>query len=69
MAAAEQEEHDVFRKWSMWMFAAVNRGAWDEDEAQRWFERWPMYLLEEPKRRKAAGALRSALKSIDDDKL
>lgn len=38
-------------------------------EAQRWFERLPMHLLEEPKRRKVVEALRRALQLIDDDKL
>ena len=38
-------------------------------EAQRWFERLPIYLLEEPKRRKLAQALRRALQLIDQDKL
>jgi hypothetical protein len=38
-------------------------------EAQRWFERLPMYLLEEPKRRKVVEALRRALQLIDEDKL
>ena len=38
-------------------------------EAQRWFERLPIYLLEEPKRRKVVEALRRALQLIDEDKL
>ena len=32
----------------------------DSGECQRWFDRLPMYLLEEPKRRKVVSALRSA---------
>ena len=38
-------------------------------EAQRWFERLPMHLLEEPKRRKVVEVLRRALQLINDDKL
>ena len=38
-------------------------------EAQRWFERLPMHLLEEPKRRKVLEALTRALQLIDEDKL
>ena len=38
-------------------------------EAQRWFERLPMHLLEEPKRRKVVEALRRALQLINEDKL
>ena len=33
----------------------------DHWEAQRWFERLPMYLLEEPKRKKVVKALNQAL--------
>lgn len=41
-------------------------GAADHWEAQRWFERLPMYLLEEPKRVKVLKALRRALKFAED---
>ncbi len=37
-------------------------GAADHWEVQRWFEQLPMYLLEEPKRRKVIAALSQALK-------
>jgi hypothetical protein len=37
-------------------------GAADHWEVQRWFEQLPMYLLEEPKRRKVVAALSEALK-------
>jgi hypothetical protein len=36
-------------------------GSADHWEAQRWFEKLPMYLLEEPKRSKVVKALRRAL--------
>ena len=32
----------------------------DQSETQRWFERLPMYLLEEPKRKKVVAALTKA---------
>jgi len=38
-------------------------------EAQRWFERLPMHLPEESKRRKVVDALTRALQLIDEDKL
>jgi hypothetical protein len=38
-------------------------------EAQRRFERLPMHLFEEPKRRKVLEALTRALQLIDEDKL
>jgi hypothetical protein len=38
-------------------------------KAQRWFERLPIHLLEEPKRRKVVEALSRALQLIDEDKL
>ena len=38
-------------------------------EAQRWFERLAMHLLDEPKRRKLVEALTRALQLIDEDKL
>jgi hypothetical protein len=34
----------------------------DHGERQRWFERLPMYLLEEPKRKKVVAALRQAFR-------
>jgi len=34
-------------------------------EAQRWFERLPLYLREEPKRVKVVEALREALRQIE----
>jgi hypothetical protein len=40
----------------------VSIGAADHWEVQRWFELLPMYLLEEPKRRKVIAALSEALK-------
>jgi hypothetical protein len=33
----------------------------DSSECQRWFDRLPMYLLEEPKRKKVVAALRLAV--------
>jgi hypothetical protein len=39
----------------------------DSWERQRWFERLPMFLLEEPKRKKVVGALRMALKRWADE--
>ena len=39
---------------------------WD---VERWFERLPMYLLEEPKRRKVLKALTNALTLAEADKL
>jgi hypothetical protein len=38
-------------------------------EVERWFERLPMYLLEEPKRQKVLKALSKALKLAEADKL
>jgi hypothetical protein len=35
-------------------------------EAQRWFERLPVYLFEEPKRRKVVEALKHALKLVNE---
>jgi len=40
-------------------------GAADSWEMQRWFERLPMYLLEEPKRQRVVKALTSALKEFE----
>ena len=36
----------------------------DHSEVQRWFERLPMYLLEEPKRQKVVKALSSAVEQF-----
>jgi hypothetical protein len=38
-------------------------------EVERWFERLPMYLLEEPKRQKVLKALSKALALAEIDKL
>ncbi len=38
-------------------------------EVERWFERLPMYLLEEPKREKVVQALAQALQLIESGKL
>jgi hypothetical protein len=38
-------------------------------EVERWFERLPMYLLEEPKRQKVIKALSKALALVDAGKL
>ncbi len=40
--------------------------SWD---VERWFERLPMYLLEEPKRQKVVKALREALDLVETGKL
>ena len=40
-------------------------GSADHWEAQRWFERLPMFLLEEPKRLKVVKALRQALATAE----
>jgi hypothetical protein len=40
--------------------------SWD---VERWFERLPMYLLEEPKRQKAIKALREAVDLVEAGKL
>jgi hypothetical protein len=37
-------------------------------EVERWFERLPMYLLEEPKRQKVVKALREALDRVETGK-
>jgi hypothetical protein len=42
-------------------------GAADHWEVQRWFERLPMYLLEEPKRVKVVKALGRAMKVAESD--
>jgi hypothetical protein len=38
-------------------------------EVERWFERLPMYLLEEPKRQKVLKALLKTLKLVESNKL
>ena len=38
-------------------------------EVERWFERLPMYLLEEPKRQKALKALHKTLALVEAGKL
>jgi len=38
-------------------------------EVERWFERLPMYLLEEPKRQKVLKALTKALQLVEGGKL
>ncbi len=43
--------------------------AWVHWEAQRWYERLPMFLFEEPKRQKVETALKKALDLIKDGKL
>ncbi len=40
----------------------------DHWEAQRWFERLPMYLLEEPKRMKVVAALEKGLHEWQQDR-
>ena len=42
----------------------INIGGADSWEMQRWFERLPMYLLEEPKRQKVVKALSLAIKEF-----
>jgi hypothetical protein len=50
---------DIGQDWRKW------RG-W---EVERWFERLPMYLLEEPKRQKVLKALSEALDLVENEKL
>jgi len=38
-------------------------------EVERWYERLPMYLLEEPKRKKVLKALQEALELAEKDKI
>jgi hypothetical protein len=45
--------------------SVVRQRGGDQSEAQRWFERLPLYLREEPKRVKVVKALRDALKEFD----
>ena len=45
----------------------VSVGAADHWEVQRWFERLPMYLLEEPKRIKVVKALERALEVAESE--
>lgn len=42
-------------------FSELHNYGGDSGECQRWFDRLPMYLLEEPKRRKVVAALQVAL--------
>jgi hypothetical protein len=42
-------------------------GSSDHWEVQRWFERLPMYLAEEPKRKRVVRALTSALEQFGAD--
>jgi hypothetical protein len=37
----------------------------DQSETQRWYERLPMYLLEEPKRQKVVKALSAAIEQFE----
>ncbi len=48
-------------------FAELGNYGGDSSECQRWFERLPMYLLEEPKRRKVVAALQTALRKWSSD--
>ena len=45
------------------------KGGGDRFETQRWFERLPMHLLEEPKRQKVVKALAEALLLVESGKL
>jgi hypothetical protein len=45
----------------------IDIAAADSWEVQRWFERLPMYLLEEPKRQQVAEALASALEEFEEE--
>ena len=45
----------------------LNIGAADHWEVQRWFERLPMYLAEEPKRQRVVRALTSAREQFGAD--
>jgi hypothetical protein len=48
-------------------FAELGNFGGDSSECQRWFERLPMYLLEEPKRLKVVAALRAARRQWSGD--
>ncbi len=52
--------HPSSRRFDMW--------GGDHWEFQRWFERLPMYLLEESKRQKVAKALTKALTEFSEQK-
>jgi hypothetical protein len=43
----------------------IDIGGADSWEVQRWYERLPMYLLEEPKRQRVVKALMSAIKVFE----
>ena len=43
----------------------IDIGSGDHWEFQRWFERLPMYLTEEPKRQKVVKALTKAIKQFE----
>lgn len=45
----------------------IDIGSADHWEFQRWFERLPMYLLEEPKRQKVVKALASAVNQFETE--
>lgn len=45
----------------------VNIGGADHWECERWYEKLPMYLLEEPKRKKVVKALEDALKKFTSE--
>ena len=47
----------------------MNIGGADHWETQRWFERLPMYLREEPKRKDVVKALAAALEQFDSNAL
>ena len=59
--------------WSPRNFIAADIGPdWRELrswEVERWFERLPMYLLEEPKRQKVLKALHKTLALVETGKL
>ena len=44
----------------------IDIGGADSWEVQRWFERLPMYLLEEPKRQRVLKALASAIDQFEE---
>jgi hypothetical protein len=45
----------------------IDRDGGDPWEFQRWFDKLPMYLLEEPKRQKVVKALKKALGKFKND--
>jgi hypothetical protein len=50
------------------MVPEARLGGCDHWEAQRWFEKLPMYLLEEPKRKKVVLALEKAVQEWKKDR-